>query len=138
MKQSDANSLLLTGPAGALVIHADDTVAVQLAMLVEGQCLGLGPTKAAHKYGYSKQRFFQVLHAFQAGGIAALTPKKRGPHHKRLRTEVVISQIVRHRFLDPDASAAVIAQKLRQSGLRISVRSVERTITEQGLPKKTL
>ena len=42
------------------------------------------------------------------------------------------------RFLDPQASTAVIAQKLRQTGLPISNRSVERVIAEFGLQKKTL
>lgn len=48
----------------------------------------------------------------------------------------MVSQIIRLRFLDPKASAEVIAQKLRQTGVKVSVRSVERTITEYGLQKK--
>ena len=46
--------------------------------------------------------------------------------------------MIRHRFLDPDASAEVIAQKLCQSGWEISIRSVQRVIEEFGLQKKTL
>ena len=46
--------------------------------------------------------------------------------------------MIRHRFLDPDASAEVIAQKLRQTGFAISTRSVQRVIDEYGLQKKTL
>ena len=37
-----------------------------------------------------------------------------------------------------DASADVIAQKLRQAGFDISTRSVERVIEAYGLQKKTL
>jgi hypothetical protein len=44
---------------------------------------------------------------------------------------------MRHRFLDPDATAEVIAQKIRQTGLQISTRSVERVIEDFGLQKKT-
>lgn len=50
----------------------------------------------------------------------------------------VVRQVIRHRFLDPDASAEVIAQKLSQVGSKISVRSVERVIEDFGLQKKTL
>jgi hypothetical protein len=50
----------------------------------------------------------------------------------------VVRQVIRHRFLDPDASEEVIAQKLRQSGWEISIRSVQRVVEEFGLQKKTL
>jgi hypothetical protein len=46
--------------------------------------------------------------------------------------------VIRHRFLDPDASAEVVAQKLCQSGWEISIRSVQRVIEEFGPQKKTL
>jgi hypothetical protein len=46
--------------------------------------------------------------------------------------------VIRHRFLDPEASAGVIAQKLRQTGFVISTRSVERAIADFGLQKQTL
>jgi transposase len=107
-------------------------------MLFEGKCLGLGPSKAAHKYGYSKQRFFQLLNAFVKDGSKALIPKKTGPKTNYVRTDSVVAQIIRHRFLDPDAKAEVIAQKLKQTGVPVSQRTVERTITEYGLQKKTL
>ena len=138
MQPSPPPTVQLTGPAGTLAIQPDDTTARQLAMLFEGQCLGLGPIRAARKYGYTKQRYYQLLHAFVDGGSAALTPKKRGPKTKHVRTDAVEAQVIRHRFLDPQASAAVIAQKLRQTGVHISTRSVERTITDYGLQKKTL
>ena len=44
--------------------------------------------------------------------------------------------MIRHRFLDPEAPAEVIAQKLCQSGWEISIRSVQRVIEEFGLQKK--
>jgi len=62
---------------------------------------------------------------------------KRGPKGKSRRTGAVERQVIRHRFLDPEASPEVIAQKLRQSGHSLSVRSVQRVIAEYGLQKKT-
>jgi hypothetical protein len=138
MNETGKNVFQIEGPSGTLPVKSTDKVSRQLAMLIEGKCLGLGPTKAAKKYGYSKQRFFQVLKAFLKDGSHALVPKKTGPRNNYVRTENVVTQIIRHRFLDPEASSDVIAQKLRQTGIKVSQRTVERTITEYGLQKKTL
>jgi hypothetical protein len=107
-------------------------------MLLEGEVEGLGPVAAAAKFGFSKQRYFQLRTAYLERGAIALLSDKRGPKKRSRRTDEAVRQIIRQRFLDPDASAAVIAQKLRQSGLLISTRSVERVIAEFGLQKKTL
>jgi hypothetical protein len=128
----------LTGPAGSLLLANDDEISLKLAMLYEGQCEGLGPTKAATKYGYSKARYFQLLHLFEKYGAMALQSKATGPKSNYRRTDEIIRQIIRHRFLDPEASTAVIAQKIRQTHHALSVRSVERVIADYGLQKKTL
>ena len=138
MVETGKKVLQIEGPSGTLAIKSEDKVTRQLAMLFEGKCLGLGPTKAAKKYDYSKQRFFQVLKAYLKDGSKALLPKKTGPKSNYVRTEDVVTQIIRHRFLDPNAKAEVIAQKMQQTGIRVSQRTVERTITEYGLQKKTL
>lgn len=128
----------LVGPKGELLIHSDDLVAQRLLMLCEGQCEGLGGQAAALKYGISKPRYYQLLAAFSQGGTAALQLQKTGPKAPHVRTDEVVRQVIRHRFLDPDASADVIAQKLRQAGCAVSTRSVERVIADYGLQKKTL
>lgn len=119
-----------------LNIKEDDTVSLKLLMLVEG-VYGQGVKHSVNKYGYTQQRYYQLLKGFQEFGFAALLDQKRGPKHKSRRSEQMMQQIIRHRFLDPDASAAVIAQKLNQAGMAISLRSVERTIQQFGLQKKT-
>ena len=129
---------VLVGPGGQLQVPSDDTVTRKLAMLIEGQCGGLGPAKAARKYGYSRQRYYQLRRAFQCGGAVALGNAKRGPKSNYRHSGQVIREVVRHRFLDPDASAAVIAQKMRQGGHRISTSTVQRVIRSYGLEKKTL
>lgn len=128
----------LQGESGSLPLAKDDEVALKLAMLIEGECEGLGPVRAAGKYGFSKQRYFQLRKAFHREGSSALLSKPRGPRRNYRRSDELVRQVIRHRFLDPDASADVIAQKLRQSGLAISTRSVERVIADYGLQKKTL
>jgi len=127
----------IVGPAGDLLVPAADAVTSRLLMLIEGQCEGLGPALAAQKYGLSRQRYYQVQKQFQENGVLGLVSQKRGPKSNSVRTDEVERQVIRHRFLDPDASVDVIAQKLRQSGFEISTRSVERVIEKYGLQKKT-
>ena len=120
-----------------LNVQPEDTTSFKLLMLIEG-IYGLGVKHSIKKYGYSEQLYYQLLKDYQKEGSAGLSDKKRGPKQSSRRTENVIKQIIRHSFLDPESSAAVIAQKLKQTGVSISVRSVERTIQEYGLQKKTL
>jgi len=128
----------LCGPGGSIPVPDADGAMRKLLMLIEGECLGLGASAAAAKYGFCRQRYYQLLGAFNAGGISALAERKRGPKTNYRRTEEVERKVIRHRYLDPDASAAVIAQRLRQSGHRISERSVLRVIEQYGLEKKTV
>ena len=128
----------IVGSAGELIFPPDDVITPRLMMLVEGQCEGLGAAAAALKHGVTRQRYYQVLKQFKKGGASAIQPQKRGPKTNYVRTDEVEKQVIRHRFLDPDASADVIAQKLRQAGFQVSTRSVERVIETYGLQKKTL
>jgi hypothetical protein len=75
---------------------------------------------------------------YQQHGALALLSQKRGPKHPSRRTDQVCQLVIRHRFLDPEASPAVLAQKIRQAGHSISLRSVQRIIAQFGLQKKTL
>jgi transposase len=137
MIQMSKGQMSFEGPQGTLPVSEHDEIAVKLAMLWEGEC-ETGPSRAAQKFGYSKQRYYQLLQVFREGGAAALASQKRGPKTHYRRTAEVVRQVIRYRFLDPDASAAVLAQKLRQTGWPISTRSVERIVEEFGVQKKTL
>ena len=128
----------IVGGTGELLIPSHDELTPRLMMLIEGECEALGKAGAARKYGLTLQRYYQLLNRFREEGIQALQPQKRGPKTNYVRTEEVERQVIRHRFLDPDASVEVIAQKLRQAGFPISTRSVERVVEKYGLQKKTL
>lgn len=119
------------------VIDQNDHLCKKLAMLIEGQCT-IGVKEAIKKYGYTEQRYYQLLKQYNHGGAEALLNKKRGSKKQPVRTKEVVNQIIRLRFLDPFASAGVISQKLKQIGYKASKRSVERTITEYGLQKKRI
>ncbi|MEI8018385.1 MAG: helix-turn-helix domain-containing protein [Schlesneria sp.] len=134
-KHFDPKQNRLVGTSGSLPIADDDEVTRKLVMLMEGECQEVGPLKAARKFGYTKQRYFQLREIYLREGSAGLSSKLRGPKGKSRRTDEVVRKIIRHRFLDPQASVDVIAQKLRQTGFTISTRSVERVIAEYGLQK---
>ena len=138
--QFDPETHQLTGPAGALPVADTDPLAHRFLLLVEGECLQQKENIAAlaQKYGYCRQRYYQLLQDFKAGGLLALQPQKTGPKANYRRTDQAVRQVLRHRFLDPEASPAVITQKLRQTKFQISQRSVQRVIADYGLQKKTL
>ena len=105
-------SLSLIGPDGSLHVPPDDEITLKLSMLIEGECEGLGPNQAARKYHFSKQRYFQLRTAFGEQGAIALRSQKRGPKSNYRRTHEAVRQIIRHRFLDPEASAEVMAMNV--------------------------
>jgi transposase len=130
--------LRFSGPGGILPVSDDDEVSRRLAMLILGQCEGKGATEAARQFHFSRPRYYQLLAAFQREGALGLALEPRGPKTDYRRTEQIVRLVIRHRFLDAEASAEVIAQKLQQEGHTISQRSVERIIADYGLQKKTL
>ena len=77
--QFDPQSQLLKGPAGSLSVPPTDEQARRFLMLVEGECLQAQVTHLAQKYGFCRQRYYQMLADYQQGGLAALLPKKTGP-----------------------------------------------------------
>lgn len=119
------------------VIDENDSLGKKIAMLIEGHCT-IGVKDAIKKYGYTEQRYYQLLTKYHESGSLALVDKKTGSDKQPVRTKEVTNQIIRLRFLDPLADTAVIVQKLNQIGYRVSKRSVERTITEFGLQKKRM
>jgi len=130
--------LRFSGPGGILPVRDEDEVCRRLAMLILGECGGQGATAAAKQFHFSRPRYYQLLAAFQRQGALGLTLHPRGPKTDYRRTEQIVRLVIRHRFLDPEASTQVITQKLRQADHLISQRSVERVIAAFGLQKKTL
>lgn len=128
--------IVFRGARGEVVLDRHDEIGWKLAMVLEAECDSTSPSAVAATYGYGKQRYYQLRTALRQSGCAALASRKRGPKGNYRRDPERIRQIIRYRFLDPDAGAEVIAQKLRQDGLPISIRSVYRVIEHYGLQKK--
>ncbi len=133
----DRSKSMLIGPRGSLSIPPNDEATLKLIMLLQGECTEIGPGQAAKDFQYSKSRYYQIRDAFAQKGLEGLINHKKGPKCNYRRTREVTKLVVRARFLEPEATAEVIASKLRQGGYPIATRSVERTINEYGLQKKT-
>ena len=58
----------LTGPSGSLNLLPDDDAACRFLMLLEGECLHDNIAAIAAKYGYCRQRYYQLLERFKSGG----------------------------------------------------------------------
>jgi len=56
----------------------NDEITRKLAMLIEGECEGLGPLQAANKYQFSKQRYFQLRLVFSEQGAYWTEQPKTG------------------------------------------------------------
>jgi transposase len=121
----------------SLRISPGDPVAWKLLMLFDAASHTHDKIEdIAKKYGYTREHFYVIKKAFEKEGSKALLDKPQGPKRNYRLTKEIEKQIIRHRFLDPEASSEVIAQKMQQAGYVISQRSVERAINEWGLQKK--
>ena len=121
----------------SLMVNPNDPVAWKLLMLFEAASVENTKIESiADKYGYTREYFYVIKHAYETRGSQGLADIPTGPKSNYKRTREIEKQIIRHRFLDPEASCQVIAQKMQQTGHNISQRSVERTINEYGLQKK--
>jgi hypothetical protein len=80
---SDPNADQVAGPAGTLPVAATDPLARRFLMLVEGQCLANNLTTLARKFGYCRQRYYQLLETYQTGGLLAIPPRPRLPRPTR-------------------------------------------------------
>lgn len=121
----------------SLEIDPSDTLLWKLSMLLEA-AFGKDRTieQLSTKYGYAREYFYQVLDKLKNQGSQGLQDRATGPKTNYKRTAQATKQVIRHRFLDPEATCEVIAQKMGQSGHPISQRSVERIVQEYGLQKK--
>lgn len=120
-----------------MMIASKDSIAWKLSMLFEAATSSSEKIEdIAKNYGYTREHFYVIKNIYDKHGSIGLMDKPKGPKSNYRRTNEIKKLIIRHRFLDPEASCEVIAQKMQQAGNNISQRSVERTINEYGLQKK--
>ena len=93
---------------------------------------------AADRFGYSHGYFRLLKHQFRHGKIDFSEPVPAGKSRRRRVTTAVRQQI--RSWREQHLSAGEIAQLLSEDGVEISVRTVERVLSEEGfskLPRRT-
>ncbi len=125
----------IKGPAGSLPLRPDDEAAVDLAMLIEGETSGRPLGVVLEEFGRSRSTYYEKLKRFREHGVAGLLARPPGPRSAWRRPLEVVRFIVTARLRDPERSAAEIAGDLGRLGHAVSVRSVERTLSQFGLTR---
>lgn len=128
-------TLELRGPGGVLPLRAEDEPALDLVMLIDGETSGKPLDDVLRQYGRSRSTYYEKLRRFREAGLAGLLASPPGPRSPWRRPLEVVRFIVTARLRNPDRSASAIADDLARLGHLVSVRSVERTLTQFGLTR---
>lgn len=125
----------IRGPGGALPLRRGDEAALDLAMLIEGETSGRELEDVLARYGRSRSTYYEKLRRFQELGLEGLVARAPGPRGPWRRSVDVLRFVVGARLREPRRSATEIAGDLAREGHDVSVRSVERTLTQFGLTR---
>jgi transposase len=127
----------IKGPGGTLQIRAGDDASVDILMLIEGETSGRPLEEVLRQFGRSRSTYYEKLRRFREQGLEGLLSRPPGPRAPWRRPLEVVRFIVTTRLRHPDRSAAEIAEDLGRQGHPVSMRSVERTLTQFGLTRYT-
>ena len=133
MKRTAAHEI--RGPGGTLSLGPQDEAALDLVMLIDGETSGRPLDSVLQQYGRSRSTYYEKLRRFQEDGLVGLLSRPPGPRSPWRRPLEVVRFIVTTRLRHPDRSAAAIAEDLARLGHPVSVRTVERTLTQFGLTR---
>lgn len=133
MKRTPAHEI--RGPGGVLQLRPQDEAALDLVMLIEGETSGRPLDEILLRYGRSRSTYYEKLRRFRENGVEGLLSRPPGPRSPWRRPLEVVRFIVTTRLRHPDRAANEIADDLARLGHLVSVRSVERTLTQFGLTR---
>ncbi|MBM4366454.1 MAG: helix-turn-helix domain containing protein [Deltaproteobacteria bacterium] len=110
----------------------EDVVQVKYEMLrrvrVDGQAVG----KTAADFGVSRPTYYEALSAFDAGGIAALVPKKRGPRGPHKLADDVLAFVRAEAPPTGPLRAAELARRVQDRfGVSVHPRTIERALRRE-------
>jgi transposase len=125
----------IAGPGGRLPLRPDDEAVVDLMMLIQGETTGRPLEQVLAEFGRSRSTYYEKLRRFREQGIEGLLARPPGPHSSWRRPMEVVRFVVTARMRDPERGAPAIAEDLQRLGHPVSVRSVERTLTQFGLTR---
>ncbi len=125
----------IRGPGGTLPLRSEDDAARDLHMLIEGETSGRPLEDVLAAFGRSRSTYYEKLRRFREQGLEGLIARPPGPRNAWRRPLEVVRHIVRAKLLEPGRGADDIAAELDRLGHTVSVRSVERTLTQFGLTR---
>ena len=134
-RQKKSGPSEIRGPGGVLPLAADDEATLDFVMLIDGETSGRSLEGVLEQYGRSRSTYYEKLRRFREDGLEGLLSRPPGPRSAWWRPIEVIRFIVRTRLAEPNRPAAEIAQELALRGHAVSVRSVERTLSQWGLTR---
>jgi transposase len=104
-------------------------------MLIDGETSGRPLDEVLTEFGRSRSTYYEKLRRFREGGLEGLLSRPPGPRSPWRRPIEVLRFIVTGKLRQPDRSAAALAEELGRLGHAVSVRSVERTLSQFGLTR---
>jgi transposase len=125
----------IRGPGGTLPLRPKDEAALDFVMLIEGETSGQALDDVLRKFGRSRSTYYEKLRRFRESGFEGLLSRPPGPRSPWRRPIEVVRFIVTTRLRHPERSAAEIVADLTRMGHTVSVRSVERTLSQFGLTR---
>ena len=125
----------IRGPGGSLPLRQDDAAALDLAMLIQGETSGEPLEAVLERFGRSRSTYYEKLRRFREAGLEGLLSRPPGPRTAWRRPLEVVRFVVTARLRNPERAATAIADDLARLGHAVSVRSVERTLTQFGLTR---
>jgi transposase len=125
----------IRGPGGSLPLRPKDEAALDFVMLIEGETSGVALEEVLQKYGRSRSTYYEKLRRFRESGYEGLLSRPPGPRSPWRRPIEVVRFIVTTKLRRPERTAAEIVADLVHLGHTVSVRSVERTLSQFGLTR---
>lgn len=106
-----------------------DLLQVKYEMLRRVHTDGVSITEAVQAFGLSRPTFYDAQAEFEAGGLQALVPHKKGPRRASKMTPEVMAAVTEILQMEPRLSPAAVAQRLSvRYGVAVHGRSVARAL----------
>jgi transposase len=125
----------IKGPGGSLPLGPHDEAVVDLVMLIEGETSGRNLDEVLGQFGRSRSTYYEKLRRFREQGVEGLLARPPGPRSPWRRPLEVVRFVVTTRLRNPGRTAVEIGEDLARLGHVVSVRSVERTLSQFGLTR---
>lgn len=128
----DSGSVTAAEFQTGIFFDPDDIVQVKYEMLRSVARSEMTVSQAADRYGFSRQGFYINKAAFDAGGIAALVPKKTGPKNPHKLTDEGKRFIDAYTAAHPDANSRRINEAMAEAtGISVHDRTVGRYLSKK-------